>query len=341
MRLELRAQPADPGFELDLREAPIPEPRRGHVLVRVRAASVNPIDVKRAQGYGRRLLSLKGATRYPVVLGNDFAGEVQATGEGVTNWRAGQRVFGVLDTGRQGGTHATHICVPEQRLLMAPPGKTFDELAVLPYSYATMRLALRGAGLTPELASGRRILVNGASGALGQLALGLLSRWNGIVTAVCGAGREATCLSNGAAEAFARGPGVFAALSPFDATLNFGSWEDERALIGRLAPKAIGHATTVHPLIAHFDQLGWFKGALANRRSWTECRNEARATNARTRYSWTLFRPDMQALMQLEEEVSAGRIKLPVAMTQTLADAAVAFTHAKQGRPGRAVLVAQ
>ncbi|WP_341318435.1 alcohol dehydrogenase catalytic domain-containing protein [Paraburkholderia sp. IMGN_8] len=54
----------------------MPRPGRGEVLVRVEATSVNPIDVKRAKGYGRRLLGLKGAGKFPLVLGNDFSGEI-------------------------------------------------------------------------------------------------------------------------------------------------------------------------------------------------------------------------------------------------------------------------
>ena len=62
------------------------------MLVRVQASCVNPIDVKRAAGYGRRLLGLKGAASFPLVLGNDFAGTVEATGAGVSRFAPGQRV---------------------------------------------------------------------------------------------------------------------------------------------------------------------------------------------------------------------------------------------------------
>ena len=64
-----------------MRASAVLEPRPGLVLVRVEATSVNPIDVKRAGGYGRRLLGLKGAGRFPLVLGNDFAGRVEAVGQ--------------------------------------------------------------------------------------------------------------------------------------------------------------------------------------------------------------------------------------------------------------------
>ncbi|MBC7859890.1 MAG: alcohol dehydrogenase catalytic domain-containing protein, partial [Burkholderiaceae bacterium] len=80
--------------QLQLRGLPLPRPGRGQILVRVEAASVNPIDVRRRAGYGRGLLSLMGAARLPLVLGNDFAGTVCAVGSGVTEWREGDPVFG-------------------------------------------------------------------------------------------------------------------------------------------------------------------------------------------------------------------------------------------------------
>ena len=65
-----------------------PKPAAGEIEVAVAAASVNPIDVQRAQGYGRRLLSLVGAGRFPMVLGNDFAGTVTALGDMSTRSRS-------------------------------------------------------------------------------------------------------------------------------------------------------------------------------------------------------------------------------------------------------------
>ena len=88
----------------------MPCARKGEVVVRVEASSVNPIDVKRAGGYGRRLLRLKGAGTFPLVLGNDIAGVVESVGEGVGDWRPGDRVMGLVPTGK-GGAHATHVAV--------------------------------------------------------------------------------------------------------------------------------------------------------------------------------------------------------------------------------------
>jgi NADPH:quinone reductase-like Zn-dependent oxidoreductase len=85
----------------------MPRPGKGEVLVRVEATSVNPIDVKRAKGYGRRLLSLKGAGKFPLVLGDDFAGEIVSVGARCQP----------VATGRQGHWG---WCLPARRAVRRP-----------------------------------------------------------------------------------------------------------------------------------------------------------------------------------------------------------------------------
>ena len=83
------------GVAFDIREVPRRKPGPDEVEIAVEAASVNPIDV-RAAGYGQRLLSLMGASRFPMTLGNDFAGVVTAVGSGrASGFAIGERVYGV------------------------------------------------------------------------------------------------------------------------------------------------------------------------------------------------------------------------------------------------------
>ena len=178
MRRELIClEPSSPP-RLQVRESAMPEPRRGQVLVRVEATSVNPIDAKRAGGYGQRLLGLKGAGRFPLVLGNDLAGRVEAVGPGAAKFAPGQRVFGLVGTGKGGGAHASHVVVPESLLAAAPKDVDAAALAVLPYSFTTMWLAVRSTQLTPANAAGKRVLVTrrgrsaGAAGPAGAVGLG-------------------------------------------------------------------------------------------------------------------------------------------------------------------------
>ena len=340
MRRELVCtEPATPP-QLELRTRDVPRPKAGQVLVRVQAASVNPIDLKRASGYGRRLLGLKGAATFPLVLGNDIAGTVEAVGTGVSRFARGQLVFGLVATSRDGGAHASHVVVPQEQLRAAPEGVDLETLAALPYSFTTMWLAVRSTRLDARSAAGARVLVNGASGGLGRLCLQTLRAWGSEVSAICGHGKSSECLALGAARAVERGPTSIASLpAHFHVVLNFGSWDDELALASRLGPDALGHATTVHPLLANFDQLGWLRGALASRRAWREIRAAVARGRPQARYAWTLFKPDREALDALAAGLRERRLSLPVAMRVPFKDANAAFAHVAMGKTGRAVLL--
>ncbi|MGB8437646.1 MAG: alcohol dehydrogenase catalytic domain-containing protein [Burkholderiales bacterium] len=340
MRRELVCvEPAAP-VRLEVRTREAPRPRAGEVLVRVEATSVNPIDVRRAEGYGRRLLGLKGAATFPLVLGNDVVGKVVAVGTGVTRFGPGQSVYGLVATGKEGGAHASHVVVPEGQLRPAPDGADPKALAVLPYSFTTMWLAVCSTGLAPTNAAGKRVLVNGASGGLGRLALQTLCAWGSHVTAICGRGERQDCLALGAVDVIERGPGRIASLnSDFDVVLNFGSWDDDLLLASRLGARALGHATTVHPLLASFDRLGWLQGALAARRQWKEVRSAVARRAREARYSWTLFKPDREALDALDAKLRHGGFSLPLGICAPFEHAGKAFAHVATGGTGRAVLL--
>lgn len=342
MRQELICLEPSPAPRLQVRKVAMPRPGRCEVLVRVAATSLNPIDVRRSEGYGQRLLGLKGAGRFPLVLGNDVAGHVDALGPEVTRFSLGQAVFGLVATGKRGGAHASHVVVPQSQLESAPEGLQMADLAVLPYAFTTMWLALHGAGLHAANAGGKRVLVQGAAGALGRLSLATLSRWGSRITAICAADKAEACRALGAQATMERGPDAIRALpTDFDAVLNFASWDEEPALASRLGPQALGHATTVHPLLGHFDQLGWVRGAWAAGRDFATMRAAVRRRAPGALYAWAVFRPVPDALVALaaglREQPQA--LSLPLGLSVALDQAATAFHHVAAGQPGRAVLL--
>ena len=323
---------------LEVRQVPRRNPAADEVEIAMEAASVNPIDVRRAEGYGRRLLSLLGAGKFPMVLGNDFAGTVATTGAKVSALKPGERVYGLKPTSAD-GTQASHILVKAAYVLRAPADGDLQALAALPYSFVTMWLAVRGAGLTRMNAAGKKVLVHGAAGGLGTLALQMLSAWGAKTTAVARPAMHAGCLRAGAGEVVDGGKESFAALGRvFDATLNFATWDDDLMLVGCLRDGALGHATTVHPMLGNFDKYGWVRGAF---RSLSEKKSRRAALPKGTRnYAWVLFRPDSEALSELAQLVEQQRLNFPVAVRTSLQQANEAFDHVRKGRPGRALLTA-
>lgn len=322
---------------LQIQRLPRQKPRSDEVEVAVTAASVNPIDVRRAQGYGRRLLSLRGAGKFPMVLGNDLAGVVTAVGSEVSAFRLGDRVYGTKPPSAD-GTHASHVLVKAAHLLPAPPEGDLQALAALPYSFITMWLAVRGAGLTPQNARGKSVLVLGAAGGLGTLALQMLSTWGATVAAIARPQDFPACREAGARVLIDSTDKPFASLSrTFDATLNFASWELDRLLLGCLHDGAFGHATTVHPLLGNFDELGWVRGAL---KTMSDKRGHRAALPKRVQnYHWTIFKPEAAALAELGKLVEQRRIYLPIGLRVPLTDAAQAFDYVRAGRRGRALIV--
>ena len=166
-----------------LEEIAAPEPAAGEVLVRVRCASVNPVDWKIADGT-YRLLAKGGLPR---TMGSDFSGEVAATGPGVAGWSSGDRVMGFIDPfARSAGTFAEFAAVPEE-FVMSRPESIDDVLgAALPCAGVTA-VAMCDLG---QVARGSSVLVNGASGGVGHLAVQVAKARGALVAATASAGRR-------------------------------------------------------------------------------------------------------------------------------------------------------
>jgi len=166
---------------LRLAEVEKPAVREGHVLVRVRANSVNPADwhILRGEPKLSRLAFGLFKPAYPI-LGADFAGVVEAVGSGVTHFRVGDRVFGEA----LHAAFAEYVCAPAEKCGKMPDGAGFAEMAAMPIAGVTALQALVEHG---KLRAGESVLINGSSGGVGHLAVQLAKALGATVTAVCSA----------------------------------------------------------------------------------------------------------------------------------------------------------
>jgi NADPH:quinone reductase-like Zn-dependent oxidoreductase len=155
-----------------------PAARADEVLIRVRAASVNPFDWHLMRGSPVFLRAQTGlvAPKDPR-LGVDLAGEVEATGRNVTQFKPGDEVFG---TGR--GAFAEYVCAREDRLALKPANVTFEQAAAVPVAGCTALQGLRDKGL---IQPGHKALINGAAGGVGTFAVQLAKSFGAEVTGVC------------------------------------------------------------------------------------------------------------------------------------------------------------
>jgi NADPH:quinone reductase-like Zn-dependent oxidoreductase len=185
MRAFVRDRYGSPGV-LELRDVVMPVVRAGEVLVRVRAASLNQADLDYL--YGRPLLTKMGTGfRRPKNrgLGLDVAGQVEAVGAGVTQFRPGDDVFGDL-TEFGYGAFAEYACAPERAWASKPVAMTYEQAATVPQSGILAIQGLRGG---ERIRPGSRVLVNGASGNVGPFAVQIAKAFGAEVTGVCSTGK--------------------------------------------------------------------------------------------------------------------------------------------------------
>lgn len=167
---------------LDLKAVDTPVPAADEVLVRVRATSVNPYDWHHMRGEPRVARMMPGTLglRAPKlrILGGDMAGQVEAVGEDVTEFRPGDDVFALLE---QGG-FAEYVSVPERLLARKPGNLSYEQAAAVPMAATTALLGLRDVA---RIEPGQKVLVNGASGGVGTFAVQIARALGARADAVC------------------------------------------------------------------------------------------------------------------------------------------------------------
>ncbi len=170
-----------PPETLRLADVETPVPAADEVLVRVEAAALNAYDWHVMRGDPRMARLSLGRTRPRArIRGRDFAGRIETVGADVRHLRPGDAVFG--DLGDANGAFAEYVRVPATLVAPTPANLTAPQAAALPLAGVTALTGLRDAG---RVAPGHRVLVNGASGGVGTLAVQLAKVLGATVTAVC------------------------------------------------------------------------------------------------------------------------------------------------------------
>ena len=162
---------------LKCEEVEKPTPADDEVLIRVRAASVNPIDrFFRGRPYLTRIMTGLRKPKY-TRLGVDVAGQVEAAGRNVTEFKPGDEVFGACR-----GAFAEYACAPKSKLALKPDNVTFEQAAAVPVAGLT---ALQGLRYKGQIQPGQTVLINGAAGGVGTFAVQVAKSFGADVTGVC------------------------------------------------------------------------------------------------------------------------------------------------------------
>ena len=294
---------AEQGASPDVAEVTTPAPEAGEVLVRVRASSLNGFDTAVAAGYLAGLME----HHFPVVLGKDFAGTVEAVGTGVTGYAAGDPVFGVVTKTFLGdGGFAEFVTVSEAiGIARLPEGLAVETAGVLGLAGCAALDALTAVSPQP----GETVLVSGATGGVGALAVQYAAAAGATVIATAKPGAEAD---------FVRGLGA-------SAVVDHGG--DLEAQVRAIAPAGVdvvlhlaGDGGVLAGLLAE-------EGRLASTLGLGPDQHPAAVA--------IMAAPTAATLDRLGADAAAGRITVPVARTYALADVPAAFGDFAGGTLGK------
>ncbi len=281
-----------------------PAPGIGHILVRVLAAGVNPIDaMSRQQGL---------FARPPFTLGYDVSGVVEAVGPGVTLYGPGDEVTGLLPFPHGAGAYAEFAVGPTRAFVPTPAELTHVEAAALPLAALTAWQALVE---TASVRPGTRLVIVGAAGGVGHLAVQIANARGAHTIAVASADQADRLRALGAAEVIDRHDVDYTAVVD-DADVVFDTVGGDSARHGLAALRPGGILVTTLP----------------------QAVPDARpaATAAGVRLAGLFVESDRMGLTGLMDLVRAGRLRPTIAATYPLAEAATA--HGTRHTPGKVVL---
>ncbi|XP_020098146.1 reticulon-4-interacting protein 1, mitochondrial [Ananas comosus] len=311
----------------------VPDLKPREVLVRSRAVSINPLDLRMRSGYGRSIFE----PLLPIILGRDVSGEVAAVGSSVSSLTVGQEVFGALHPTAVRGTYTDYAILSEDELTLKPPSLSHEEASAIPFAALTAWRALKS---TARISQGQRLLVLGGGGAVGLAAIQLSVAAGCSVTTTCGSQSIERVLAVGAEKAidYTTEDIESAIKGQFDAVLDtIGIPETERVGINLL--RKGGHYMTLQGEAASIaDRYGLTVGLPAATAILLKKQIQYRYSHG-IEYWWTYMRADPEGLDEIRRLSGAGKLQIPVDKTFPITEVREAH-RVKEKRliPGKVVL---
>jgi len=311
-------------------QLPVPEIGDHDVLVRIRAAGVNPLDTKIIEGEFQRILSYKT----PFTIGNDLAGVVDRIGHLVANFTVGDEVYARPDKDRI-GTFAEYISVHEADLAPKPASLSMPEAASLPLVALTAWQALVEKA---DVQSGQRVLIHAGAGGVGTVAI-QLAKHLGAYVATTASASNATWLRELGADVVIdyRTEDFAQVLHDFDIVLDSLGAENTLRSLQVLRPGGIAISIGGPPDPAFARQVG--KPILRPVMALLSRKVRAAARRRGVRYSFLFMQANGTQLAHITDLVEAGALRPLVDRTFAFEDAVAALNYAGSGRArGKVVL---
>ncbi|XP_033504345.1 NAD(P)H oxidoreductase RTN4IP1, mitochondrial-like [Epinephelus lanceolatus] len=299
------------------------------VMIKVHAASLNPLDVSMRGGYGAKLLKLRrdplsvmssdNDSEFPLILGRDVSGVVVDCGSEVTHVVPGDEVWAAIPPWKQGSL-AEFVTLTEYEVSHKPKLLSHTEAASIPYVANTALSALVNAGgLCRHNSSNKRVLITGGSGGVGTFSIQLLKAWGAHVTVTCSQNAEGLVRGLGADEVvdYTAGdaPEQLEMMEKFDVILDNVGGETEEWAVGLLKPwSGAKYVTLVTPLLLNTDSMGLLDGAFHTGLT-LQSKAMQNIISSGVFYRWGFYTPDGPALDEVSRLVDAVKI-LPVVEAQ-------------------------
>ncbi|XP_070705112.1 reticulon-4-interacting protein 1 homolog, mitochondrial-like [Pempheris klunzingeri] len=297
------------------------------VMIKIHAASVNPLDISMRGGYGAKLLKLRrnpmsvmdDDNEFPLILGRDVSGVVVDCGSEVTHFVPGDEVWAAVPPWKQGSL-AEFVTLTEYEVSHKPKLLSHTEAASIPYVATTALSALVNAGgLCRDSSSNKRVLITGGSGGVGTFSIQLLKAWGAHVTVTCSQNAEGLVRGLGADEAVDYTAGDVAGqlemMEKFDLILDGVGGETEQWAMGMLKPwSGAKYVTLVTPLLVNTDSMGLLDGTF-HAGFTLHSKAIQNIVSSGVFYRWAFYAPDGPALDEVSKLVDAGKI-LPVVEAQ-------------------------
>ncbi|XP_034264989.1 reticulon-4-interacting protein 1, mitochondrial [Pantherophis guttatus] len=312
------------------------------VVIKVHAASLNPIDVNMRNGYGARALSVKRdplhisekGNEFPLILGRDVSGVVMECGPSVCYFKPGDEVWAAIPPWKQ-GTLSEFVLASGNEVSRKPKCLTHTEAASLPYVGLTTWFAVSNAGgLDADNCPDKRILIIGASGGVGTFAIQLIKAWSGHVTAVCSQDASELVKRLGADDVIDYKSGnveeQLKKLPKFDFILdNVGGSTENWA--PNLLKKWSGasYVSLVTPFLVNMDRLGVADGML--RTGITIGAKVLKHLYNGIHYRWSFFASNGRYLDEIATLVNAGKIHPVIDEVFEFSDVPMAFQKMERG----------
>ncbi|XP_003383373.1 PREDICTED: FAD-dependent monooxygenase apdD-like [Amphimedon queenslandica] len=317
------------------------------VLIRVKAASVNRIDLGMRSGYGAPLftkfaLASNRKGLFPLILGRDCSGEVVAVGDEVTSFSPCDEVYAAVSFSRQ-GTHCQYVAVDESDVSLKPEGVDHREASSIPWVAVTVWTALvKKAGLNKYNARGKRVLVHGGAGGVGSFAIQMLKSWGADVTTTCSTGNITFVHSLGADVAIDYTSGDFSSSLPlrsFDVVLDTVGADYEGLSLPLL--KAYSDAKYVSirsPYVRYITKYGCFLGTLIYQWSYRYKILVNRLFGGRAFY-YSIAESDGSVLNIVKDMVEKGEIRPILGAVYSKDEMIAAHEHVAGGHTRGKVVV--